>query len=164
MKVFVALIVFFGVICDLNEACSPRTRRRGNPKIIRTLPPVTEVVEQATEAPTEKARTTRAVAEQTTEVAGAEVNTEAPTAKVPTEAAPTEPKAVEATTAELVEPLTRPTSVHRFFKRPAVVSSTKDERTCADVSGSCKAECQISTEYLMGRFQCPFGTNCCGKR
>ena len=124
------------------------------------MPPVTEPVEQATEAPTP----TRVVVEQTTQAAGAEVNAEAPTTKAATEAAPTELKAVEATTAELVELLTRPASVHKFNKKSAFVSSTKDERTCTDVSGSCKSQCNYSTEYLLGRFQCPFGTNCCGKR
>ena len=155
------------------SACSwsKRTRARGrNPKIIATSPPVTEGVEQATEAPTEKAteRTTKA-AEKVTEVA-----TEKPvvatteevaqaTTTAPTEAAaPTEPKAVEAST-ELVDPVTRPTSVHRFFKQSAVVSSGTDNRTCPDVSGVCRKECNGTTEYNRGRFQCSSGS-CCVKR
>jgi len=119
---------------------------------------------QATEGPTEKATTTKVVNEPNTEAAVAEVNIEAPRTKASTEAAPIETKAVEGTIAELVEPLTRPTPINRFQQQSAVVSSSRDERTCTDVSGLCKAECDVSTEFLLGRFQCPFGTNCCGKR
>ncbi|XP_028394754.1 proteoglycan 4-like isoform X1 [Dendronephthya gigantea] len=76
----------------------------------------------------------------------------------------TEPKAVEPD-ANIIEPLTRPTSVHKFFKQSAFVKSTKDERTCSDVKGECKVDCDVQTEYVQGSFQCPVRAPlCCGKR
>lgn len=148
--------------------------------------------EQATERPTEQATeavttetptvatTPEAAEETTTQAAEAgEVTTAEPTestTETPTEAAPettarpteppapTEPKAVEAST-KMIDPLTRPTSVHKFFKQSAFVSSTKDERTCDDVNGTCRAESCLSTEYFKGRFQCGAGfVGCCVPR
>ncbi|CAB4011582.1 Hypothetical predicted protein [Paramuricea clavata] len=151
-----------------------------NPNIIRSLPFITEApTEEATEAimSTEPPVATEGVVELTTEAAEkvTEVATEKPvvattkqevaqaTTKAPTEAAaPTEPKAVEASTV-LVDPVTRPTSVHRFFKQSAFVSSGTDDRTCPDVGGECRKECNGTTEYNRGQFQCSSGS-CCVKR
>ena len=116
------------------------TAEAGEVNTAESAETTTESNESATETPTEAAPETT------------EPSTEPP--------APTEPNAVEPST-KMIDPLTRPTSVHRFFKKSAFVKSTKDERTCADVSGICRAEC-LSTEYLRGRFQCSAGyIGCC---
>ena len=159
-----------------------RRGRNRNPRIIpRTLPPITEPAVQTTERPTEKATDaviTKKPTVATTLKATEEVATQADNAtETQTEAAPeatqppteplasTQPKAVEAST-KMIDPLTRPTSVHRFFKQSAFVSSTKDERTCADVNGVCRQDsCLHPTEYLKGRFQCGAGfIGCCVPR
>ena len=115
-----------------------------NPTEKATTPEIVTTGQQVQEkTKTETPKTTEAVQEKTT-------------TQMPKN---TEPLAVQVSTEQIVQ-LTRPTSVHKFFKQSAVVSSGTDDRTCADVGGQCREAC-VDTEYLKGRFQCPYPTNCC---
>ncbi|XP_046845391.1 flocculation protein FLO11-like isoform X1 [Xenia sp. Carnegie-2017] len=174
-RTFTTLIVLIGLTATI-EACSP-TPSSENPKMVRSTttdkPKETSTtpLSRATDPSSEKPKETSTMPPSSERDASSDKPQETKTTQPWSEADSTPPESTapptSSTTEEKdtssIEVLTRPTSPFRFRKRPAAVNSIKDNRQCSDQNGNCRENCEKS-EFLKGRFSCPFPRNCCVPR